>query len=201
MNEWIIESSLSVFSAPLSCWLKAPKTLWASVWLITNIPNSLTLSRWDLQLPSSCPLPAYFIHVQVDLNRFDLLCERFSSLLVSCFQAKTVEEKKLWAHHIKRIILENHHAIIPQKVRSQYNQCTHQCTHQYPHQHQSVWRLLFCVSGEGGHLGDEFHLWVNVCLFVLKTVKMKILDVHQLEKENRKQFHCLQKVHLKCLYL
>ncbi|XP_049913937.1 pleckstrin homology domain-containing family G member 3-like [Epinephelus moara] len=30
-------------------------------------------------------------------------------------QAKTVEEKKLWAHHIKRIILENHHAIIPQK--------------------------------------------------------------------------------------
>ncbi|TKS65068.1 Pleckstrin -like proteiny domain-containing family G member 3 [Collichthys lucidus] len=29
--------------------------------------------------------------------------------------AKTVEEKKLWAHHIKRIILENHHAIIPQK--------------------------------------------------------------------------------------
>uniref|UniRef100_A0A8C7YWH9 Pleckstrin homology and RhoGEF domain containing G3 n=1 Tax=Oryzias sinensis TaxID=183150 RepID=A0A8C7YWH9_9TELE len=31
-------------------------------------------------------------------------------------QAKTVEEKKLWAHHIKRIIVENHHAIIPQKV-------------------------------------------------------------------------------------
>uniref|UniRef100_UPI003AAB0B46 LOW QUALITY PROTEIN: pleckstrin homology domain-containing family G member 3-like n=1 Tax=Centroberyx gerrardi TaxID=166262 RepID=UPI003AAB0B46 len=32
-------------------------------------------------------------------------------------QAKTVEERKLWAHHIKRIILENHHAIIPQKVQ------------------------------------------------------------------------------------
>uniref|UniRef100_A0A3Q1GC99 Pleckstrin homology and RhoGEF domain containing G3 n=1 Tax=Acanthochromis polyacanthus TaxID=80966 RepID=A0A3Q1GC99_9TELE len=32
-------------------------------------------------------------------------------------QAKTVEEKKLWAHHIKRIILENHHAIIPQKAK------------------------------------------------------------------------------------
>uniref|UniRef100_A0A3B5N0B9 DH domain-containing protein n=1 Tax=Xiphophorus couchianus TaxID=32473 RepID=A0A3B5N0B9_9TELE len=30
--------------------------------------------------------------------------------------AKTVEEKKLWAHHIKRIILENHQAAIPQKV-------------------------------------------------------------------------------------
>ncbi|XP_078130877.1 LOW QUALITY PROTEIN: pleckstrin homology domain-containing family G member 3-like [Sander vitreus] len=33
------------------------------------------------------------------------------------FQAKTVEEKKLWAHHIKRIILENHHALIPQKAK------------------------------------------------------------------------------------
>ncbi|XP_037541603.1 pleckstrin homology domain-containing family G member 3 [Nematolebias whitei] len=32
-------------------------------------------------------------------------------------QAKTMEEKKLWAHHIKRIILENHHAVIPQKAK------------------------------------------------------------------------------------
>ncbi|MEQ2158148.1 hypothetical protein GOODEAATRI_009205 [Goodea atripinnis] len=32
-------------------------------------------------------------------------------------QAKTVEEKKLWAHHIKRIILENHPAAIPQKAK------------------------------------------------------------------------------------
>ncbi|XP_030577195.1 pleckstrin homology domain-containing family G member 3-like isoform X2 [Archocentrus centrarchus] len=32
-------------------------------------------------------------------------------------QAKTVEEKKLWAHHIKRTIVENHQAIIPQKAK------------------------------------------------------------------------------------
>ncbi|XP_073683583.1 pleckstrin homology domain-containing family G member 3-like [Garra rufa] len=32
-------------------------------------------------------------------------------------QARTVDEKKLWAHHIKRLILENHHAIIPQKAK------------------------------------------------------------------------------------
>uniref|UniRef100_A0A672U576 DH domain-containing protein n=1 Tax=Strigops habroptila TaxID=2489341 RepID=A0A672U576_STRHB len=31
-------------------------------------------------------------------------------------QAKSVEEKRVWTHHIKRLILENHHAIIPQKV-------------------------------------------------------------------------------------
>ncbi|XP_031698163.1 pleckstrin homology domain-containing family G member 3-like, partial [Anarrhichthys ocellatus] len=46
-------------------------------------------------------------------------------------QAKTVEEKKLWAHHIKRIILENHQAIIPQKVRHHQHQYTLQYTHQY----------------------------------------------------------------------
>ncbi|XP_041070375.1 pleckstrin homology domain-containing family G member 3 isoform X1 [Carcharodon carcharias] len=32
-------------------------------------------------------------------------------------QAKTVEEKRLWTHHIKRLILDNHHAIIPQKAK------------------------------------------------------------------------------------
>uniref|UniRef100_A0A7M4F6Z4 DH domain-containing protein n=1 Tax=Crocodylus porosus TaxID=8502 RepID=A0A7M4F6Z4_CROPO len=31
--------------------------------------------------------------------------------------SKSVEEKRVWTHHIKRLILENHHAIIPQKVR------------------------------------------------------------------------------------
>lgn len=33
-------------------------------------------------------------------------------------QAKTVEEKRNWTHHIKRLILENHHTTIPQKVNS-----------------------------------------------------------------------------------
>ncbi|XP_053330670.1 pleckstrin homology domain-containing family G member 3 [Spea bombifrons] len=32
-------------------------------------------------------------------------------------QAKTVEEKRLWTHHIKKLILENHDAIIPQKAK------------------------------------------------------------------------------------
>ena len=33
-------------------------------------------------------------------------------------QAKTVEEKRRWTHHIKRLILDNHHTTIPQKVSS-----------------------------------------------------------------------------------
>ncbi|XP_067406805.1 pleckstrin homology domain-containing family G member 3 [Emydura macquarii macquarii] len=32
-------------------------------------------------------------------------------------QAKSVEEKRVWTHHIKRLILENHHVIIPQKAK------------------------------------------------------------------------------------
>ncbi|KAG9283172.1 pleckstrin homology domain-containing family G member 3-like [Astyanax mexicanus] len=32
-------------------------------------------------------------------------------------QARTVEERKLWSHHIKRLILENHQAVIPQKAK------------------------------------------------------------------------------------
>ncbi|KAF7241801.1 Pleckstrin-likey domain-containing family G member 3 [Varanus komodoensis] len=32
-------------------------------------------------------------------------------------QAKTGEEKRVWTHHIKRLILENHHTIIPQKAK------------------------------------------------------------------------------------
>ncbi|XP_076978826.1 pleckstrin homology domain-containing family G member 3 isoform X6 [Tamandua tetradactyla] len=32
-------------------------------------------------------------------------------------QAKTAEEKRNWTHHIKRLILENHHTTIPQKAK------------------------------------------------------------------------------------
>ncbi|XP_062857581.1 pleckstrin homology domain-containing family G member 3 isoform X2 [Trichomycterus rosablanca] len=32
-------------------------------------------------------------------------------------QARTTEDKKLWTHHIKRLILENHHTVIPQKAK------------------------------------------------------------------------------------
>ncbi|XP_070233820.1 pleckstrin homology domain-containing family G member 3 isoform X2 [Bos mutus] len=32
-------------------------------------------------------------------------------------QAKTVEEKRRWTHHIKRLILDNHHTTIPQKAK------------------------------------------------------------------------------------
>lgn len=63
-----------------------------------------------------------------------------------------MEEKKLWAHHIKRLILENHQAVIPQKVCNDY------------------WVLYLKTSkinldildgsllGKGSNLGDGFYL-------------------------------------------
>ncbi|XP_051909193.1 pleckstrin homology domain-containing family G member 3-like [Hippocampus zosterae] len=45
-------------------------------------------------------------------------------------QAKSVEEKKTWAQHIKRIILENHHDIIPQKAKDTL------LSSRYPHRHR-----------------------------------------------------------------
>ncbi|XP_026210806.1 pleckstrin homology domain-containing family G member 3 isoform X1 [Anabas testudineus] len=32
-------------------------------------------------------------------------------------QARSVEEKRVWSHHIKRLILENHNTILPQKAK------------------------------------------------------------------------------------
>lgn len=42
-------------------------------------------------------------------------------------QAKSAEEKRVWTHHIKRLILENHHAIVPQKVRAHTPVSPHFC--------------------------------------------------------------------------
>uniref|UniRef100_A0A665UVV3 DH domain-containing protein n=1 Tax=Echeneis naucrates TaxID=173247 RepID=A0A665UVV3_ECHNA len=42
-------------------------------------------------------------------------------------QAKSVEEKRLWAHHIKRLILENHNTIVPQKVNNSCNNVSFNC--------------------------------------------------------------------------
>uniref|UniRef100_A0A8C5H0Q1 Pleckstrin homology domain-containing family G member 3-like n=1 Tax=Gouania willdenowi TaxID=441366 RepID=A0A8C5H0Q1_GOUWI len=60
-------------------------------------------------------------------------------------QAKTVEEKRLWSHHIKRLILENHNAVVPQRVKETL----------YPGKYQySPERLK---RAESNH-NDEFHL-------------------------------------------
>uniref|UniRef100_A0A8C6PVM1 Pleckstrin homology domain containing, family G (With RhoGef domain) member 3 n=1 Tax=Nothobranchius furzeri TaxID=105023 RepID=A0A8C6PVM1_NOTFU len=60
-------------------------------------------------------------------------------------QARSVEEKRLWAHHIKRLILENHNTILPQQV----NIILHNTNYQY-----SPERMM---KAEHCHT-DSFHL-------------------------------------------
>uniref|UniRef100_A0A674PAU7 Si:ch73-212j7.3 n=1 Tax=Takifugu rubripes TaxID=31033 RepID=A0A674PAU7_TAKRU len=61
-------------------------------------------------------------------------------------QAKTVEERKLWAHHIKRIILENHRAIIPQKVKRLTADLSPADAPRYRHSPERTKKVLSCPS-------------------------------------------------------
>ncbi|XP_008295318.1 pleckstrin homology domain-containing family G member 3 isoform X4 [Stegastes partitus] len=63
-------------------------------------------------------------------------------------QAKTVEEKKLWAHHIKRIILENHHAIIPQKAKEAILEMDSIYPPKYRYSPERLKKALSCQSDE-----------------------------------------------------
>ncbi|XP_019122246.1 pleckstrin homology domain-containing family G member 3 isoform X4 [Larimichthys crocea] len=63
-------------------------------------------------------------------------------------QAKTVEEKKLWAHHIKRIILENHHAIIPQKAKDAILEMNPTYPHRYRYSPERLRKALSCQAEE-----------------------------------------------------
>ncbi|XP_041815216.1 pleckstrin homology domain-containing family G member 3 isoform X2 [Chelmon rostratus] len=63
-------------------------------------------------------------------------------------QAKTVEEKKLWAHHIKRIILENHHAIIPQKAKDAILEMNSIYPPRYRYSPERLKKALSCHSDE-----------------------------------------------------
>ncbi|KAL7388197.1 hypothetical protein ABVT39_008685 [Epinephelus coioides] len=63
-------------------------------------------------------------------------------------QAKTVEEKKLWAHHIKRIILENHHAIIPQKAKEAILEMDSIYSPRYRYSPERLKKAFSCQSDE-----------------------------------------------------
>ncbi|XP_029316038.1 pleckstrin homology domain-containing family G member 3-like isoform X3 [Cottoperca gobio] len=66
-------------------------------------------------------------------------------------QAKSVEEKRLWAHHIKRLILENHNTIIPQKAKEAILDNSN-----YPGKyHYSPERLKKSCQDDDFHLGGR----------------------------------------------
>ncbi|XP_062415483.1 pleckstrin homology domain-containing family G member 3-like isoform X2 [Pungitius pungitius] len=63
-------------------------------------------------------------------------------------QAKSVEEKKLWAHHIKRIILENHKAVIPQKAKEAILEMDSIYAPRYRYSPERLKKALSCQSDE-----------------------------------------------------
>ncbi|XP_036397514.1 pleckstrin homology domain-containing family G member 3 [Megalops cyprinoides] len=71
-------------------------------------------------------------------------------------QAKTVEEKRLWAHHIKRLILENHHAIIPQKAKEAILEMDSIYPSKYRYSPERLKKAVSCQSDDfpgGGRQG------------------------------------------------
>lgn len=67
-------------------------------------------------------------------------------------QAKTVQEKRNWTHHIKRLILENHHTTIPQKVRSWTA---------HPRPPRACGERVSCRAGGGLHRGLPSGHWLH----------------------------------------
>ncbi|XP_068608063.1 pleckstrin homology domain-containing family G member 3-like [Brachionichthys hirsutus] len=66
-------------------------------------------------------------------------------------QAKSVEEKRLWFHHIKRLILENHSTIIPQKAI----EATMDSSNYLGKYHYSPERLKKAESADDFHVGGR----------------------------------------------
>ncbi|XP_070781888.1 pleckstrin homology domain-containing family G member 3 [Enoplosus armatus] len=92
-------------------------------------------------------------------------------------QAKTVEEKKLWAHHIKRIILENHHAIIPQKAKEAILEMNSIYPPRYRYSPERLKKALSCQSDEFPQDGRQGRQQSEPTKQVLRSTK--VCDVLQ----------------------
>ncbi|XP_039393510.1 pleckstrin homology domain-containing family G member 3 isoform X2 [Mauremys reevesii] len=82
-------------------------------------------------------------------------------------QAKSVEEKRVWTHHIKRLILENHHAIIPQKAKEAILEMDSSHPARYRYSPERLKKAKSCQpmdevppqARQGRRQSEPFHLW------------------------------------------
>uniref|UniRef100_UPI003AB08354 pleckstrin homology domain-containing family G member 3 n=1 Tax=Centroberyx gerrardi TaxID=166262 RepID=UPI003AB08354 len=86
-------------------------------------------------------------------------------------QAKTVEERKLWAHHIKRIILENHHAIIPQKAKEAILEMDSIYPSRYRYSPERLKKALSCQSDDFPRDGRQGRRQSEPTKQILKNTK------------------------------
>ncbi|XP_019908996.2 pleckstrin homology domain-containing family G member 3 isoform X1 [Esox lucius] len=86
-------------------------------------------------------------------------------------QAKTVEERKLWAHHIKRIILENHQAIIPQKAKEAILEMDSIYPNKYRYSPERMKKTISCQSDEFPREGRQGRRQSEPTKQILKSTK------------------------------
>ncbi|XP_071323474.1 pleckstrin homology domain-containing family G member 3-like isoform X2 [Trachinotus anak] len=91
-------------------------------------------------------------------------------------QAKTVEEKKLWAHHIKRIILENHQAIIPQKAKEAILEMDSIYPPRYRYSPERLKKALSCQSEEFQQDGRQGRRQSEPTKQILKSTKAMLKE-------------------------
>lgn len=136
--------------------------------LLTLSPQCTSLMLIESTRDSLCFSVAHYKHIKQqyalqvrDMGQYGVVGVQTPSHLMlplSPLQAKSAEEKRVWTHHIKRLILENHHAIVPQKVRAHTPVSPHLCLgggdilrcHLLPLTDPQ----LLPSPGQGGHPGD-----------------------------------------------
>ncbi|XP_038824601.1 pleckstrin homology domain-containing family G member 3 isoform X2 [Salvelinus namaycush] len=91
-------------------------------------------------------------------------------------QAKTVEERKLWAHHIKRIILENHQAIIPQKAKEAILEMDSIYPSKFRYSPERMKKAMSCISDEFPREGRQGRRQSEPTKQILKNTKAVLKD-------------------------
>ncbi|KAM9421328.1 pleckstrin homology domain-containing family G member 3 isoform 5-T5 [Salvelinus alpinus] len=91
-------------------------------------------------------------------------------------QAKTVEERKLWAHHIKRIILENHQAIIPQKAKEAILEMDSIYPSKFRYSPERMKKAISCISDEFPREGRQGRRQSEPTKQILKNTKAVLKD-------------------------
>ncbi|XP_019909000.2 pleckstrin homology domain-containing family G member 3 isoform X6 [Esox lucius] len=102
-------------------------------------------------------------------------------------QAKTVEERKLWAHHIKRIILENHQAIIPQKAKEAILEMDSIYPNKYRYSPERMKKTISCQSDEFPREGRQGRRQSEPTKQILKSTKAILKDE---ERSNMEENVC-----------
>ncbi|XP_073423393.1 pleckstrin homology domain-containing family G member 3 [Dendrobates tinctorius] len=111
-------------------------------------------------------------------------------------QAKTVEEKRLWTHHIKKLILENHHAIIPQKAKEAILEMDAMYPGRYRYSPERVKKTMSAIDPMISHLSgrrqsdllkqeDENYLYLLLVLWYQINLEVFQNIVYEPDDENQ----------------